>query len=119
MNESSKKFVIYRDSLRKISNNVVIEVGPFVSALKYVLEEKLSKYCTICVANYGEIDFIVNAIKFKLHWMAHGNMKLFCKHLEGMDFIDTEYILNNDSDCASDLINIIEFCVKYVTPFDV
>jgi hypothetical protein len=102
---------------RAISNQTVA-IGPFMSALKYVLEMKLGVPCTIYGTEYGELDFSVRAIRFRFQWQPKNEqVQLICKHMEGDKFIKTPFDPMS-SDPLQDLVEVVEVSLNSVSPFD-
>lgn len=113
------KYAKCRRHLERIMEHKVVEVGPFIAALKYVLEVKTGRCCIIYNARYGELDFAVNAIRFKLLWQPETtDLTLICRHMEGEKFIDAGINITAP-DLMVELVDTIEFSVNHVTPFDV
>jgi len=120
INEYLRRCLACRDSLCRLSSNLTIDIGPFASSLKYVLQTKLKHPCVLYSVEYGDIDFTVKAIRFKLQWPpTYTHVRLLCKHLEGDKYIDTGYFITDDKDCFAELMDAIDFSVNNVTPFDV
>jgi hypothetical protein len=108
-----------RQHLDKVKDGKVVEVGPFISSLKYVLEMKTGRPCIIYNTNYGELDFTINGVRFKFLWPPKSaNIVLICRHLEGEKFIDSGIDITVP-DLFQELVDNIEFCMNHVTPFDV
>lgn len=108
-----------RQHLDRVKEGKLVEVGPFISSLKYVLEMKTGRPCIIYDTNYGELDFAINGVRFKFLWPPKSSeIKLICRHLEGDKFIDSE-LNTSEVDVFKELIDTIEFSMNHVTPFDV
>lgn len=119
MQEYLNKCAKCRQHLGKIIEHKVVNVGPFIAALKYVLENKFNRPCQIYNAQCGIVDFSVGMIRFKLLWQPEStDLALICRHMEGEKFIDTGMNITA-SDLATELIDTVGFSISNVTPFDV
>jgi hypothetical protein len=117
-NDFLKKSKTCREALDRIKENKTVSVGSLGTALKYVLEIRLMRPCTLYRAEYGEIDFAVHIARFRLQWppKAEG-VRLVCKHLEGDKFISTPFDVMGP-DPLMDLIEAVEVSMNSVSPFD-
>ena len=116
--EYVRKTEILRESLRKIVANQLVSVGNFASALKYILEKRLGTQSVLYNAEYGELDFSANVIRFRLKWQPKSvDVKLMCKHIEGASFMDAPYD-PRANDPVADLLGTIDSCIENVGPFD-
>lgn len=108
-----------RDHLMKIASNDIVSVKSLSSALMYVLERRLKTRPILYNSQYGEIDFSVGVIRFRLQWPPISQVaRLICKHIEGIKFVDTPFNpMSNDP--ITDLLGTIDFCLEYVSPFDI
>lgn len=108
-----------RQHLGRIVEHKTVNVGPFIAALKYVLENKFNRPCMVYNAQCGILDFSVGVIRFKLLWQPESpHLALICRHMEGEKFIDTG-MNESAADLITELIDTVGFSVSHVTPFDV
>lgn len=120
MNKYLKRCCECRNSLERIFDNKIVNIGPFISALKYVLETRHKTVCTINIVEYGYIEFVLGVHKFKLQWLPKStSVQLYCKHLEGDEFILTHYDPTNGDDQLHMLLWAIEDSVEIITPFSI
>lgn len=116
--ELTKKYVECNTTLKRMRQNLVIDLGKFTIALLYVLGRKLDKPTKLYGAQYGEIEFTVGVIKFRLQFQPkNAGIKLFCRHLEGMTYIDTR-IEFNQLDPMDTFIDKVSMAIQLVRPTD-
>ncbi len=116
--ELIKKYVECNTTLKRMRQNLVIDIGKFTVALLYILGQKTGRPTRLYGAEYGEIEFTVGVIRFKLQFQPkNAGIKLICKHLEGMTYIDTK-IEFNPSDPLDSLIDKISIAIELVRPTD-
>lgn len=115
--EYISKCVTCRQSLKRMMQNLTIDLGKFTVALLYVLQEHLGKSVHLYGTSYGEIEFSVHTVRFRLLFQPRSpGIKLVCKHLEGNKYIDARLILRQ-SNILDDFTRVIERCVYTLTPF--
>ena len=116
--EYLKKYIECNTTLKRLRENLVIDLGKFAIAILYVLGKKFNRPTRLYGAAYGEIEFWVGVIKFKLQFQPKNpGVKLFCRHLEGMIYIDTR-IEFSEYTPADSFIDKIEEALQLVKPND-
>lgn len=116
--EFTKKYVECNTILKRMRQNLVIDLGKLSISLLYILGRKAGKPVTLYGAQYGELEFSVGVIKFKLSFLPKNpGVKLMCRHMEGMVYIDTQLELN-DIEPLDSLVCKIILAVEVVKPSD-
>lgn len=116
--EFTKKYVECNTTLKRLRANLVIDLGKFTIALLYILGKKLNKPTRLYGAQYGEVEFSAGVIKFKLQFLPKTpGVKLFCRHLEGMTYIDTQ-LQFSAIEPLDDLIDKVSIAIQVVKPND-
>lgn len=116
--EYIKKYVECNTTLKRLRENLVIDLGKFSLAILYILGKKLDKPTRLYGATYGEIEFSVGVIKFKLQFLPKTpGVKLYCRHLEGMVYIDTR-IDFSEYNPTDNLIDKVGIALQLVKPND-
>lgn len=107
-----------RDSLQRIMQNAVVDLGKFTVSIQYVLQEFLKKNTTFYTAEYGQIEFSVHTAKFMLQFQPKSSkIRLLYRHQEGLKYLDSHLSLNK-KDPLADFVHTIEKCVAHARPFD-
>ena len=94
---------------------MLIDVGAFTTALKYVLQKKLDRSFHLYEVKYGHVEFSVHNIRFKFLFPLGDRVRLLCKHLEGDKYINTHYNIHKE-DPLQRLFTIIEQAIAKVKP---
>jgi hypothetical protein len=116
--EFTKKYVECNTTLKRMRSNLVIDLGKFTVSLLYVLGNKLNRPTKLYGAQYGEIEFSVGVIRFKLQFLPKTpGVTLVCRHLEGMTYIDTQLQLGQLDPCDN-LIDKVSLAIQVVKPND-
>lgn len=112
------KFIECNTTLKRLRENLVIDLGKFSIAILYILGKKFGRPTRLYGASYGEIEFSVGVIKFKLQFLPKTpGVKLYCRHLEGIIYIDTR-ITFSEYNPADNFIDKIEEALQLVKPND-
>lgn len=107
-----------RDSLQRIMQNAVVDLGKFTVSIQYVLQEFLKKNTTFYTAEYGQIEFSVHTAKFILQFQPKASkIRLLYRHQEALKYLDAHLSLNK-KDPLADFVHTIEKCVAHARPFD-
>jgi hypothetical protein len=116
--EFTKKYVECNIILKRMRQNLVIDLGKLTIVLLYVLGQKSGKPTKLYGVQYGELEFSVGVIRFKLQFLPKNpGAKLICKHLEGMTYIDTQLELHELEPLES-LISKVILAMEVVKPSD-
>lgn len=115
--EYINKCITCRISLKRMMQNLTIDLGKFTIALLYVLQKHFGKTAHLYGTSYGEIEFSIGVARFRLLFQPHNaGIKLLCKHLEGNKYIDARLILRQ-SNILDDFTRVVERCMHTLTPF--
>lgn len=107
-----------RDSLQRIMQNAVVDLGKFTVSIQYVLQEFLGKNTTFYSAEYGQIEFSVHTAKFMLQFQPKSSkVRLLYRHQEGIKYLDAHLVMGA-KDPLGDFVHMIEKRVATARPFD-
>lgn len=107
-----------RDSLQRIMQNAVVDLGKFTVSIQYVLQENIGKHTTFYSAEYGQIEFSVHTAKFLLRFQPKASkIRLLYRHQEGIKYLDA-HLLMGKKDPLADFVFAISKCVAKARPFD-
>lgn len=116
--EFNKKWVECNVALKRLRQNLTIDLGKFTIAILYILGQKTGRPTRLYGAEYGEVELTVGVIRFKIQFQPKTpGVKLMCKHLEGMVYIDTQLELNALEPLDS-LIDKVVLALQVVKPND-
>lgn len=116
--EFTKKFVECNIILKRMRQNLVIDLGKLTITLLYIIGQRTNKPTRLYGAQYGELEFSVGVIRFKLSFLPKNpGVKLMCKHLEGMVYIDTQLELSELEPLESLICKMI-LALEVVKPTD-
>lgn len=116
--EFTTKYLECNTALKRLRDNLVIDLGKFTIAILYILGKGFNKPTQLVGAEYGQIEFSVGVIRFKLQFQPKSpGIKLWCRHLEGMTYIDTQITFSH-TDPTTDLIDKVSVALELVKPND-